>query len=311
MGRHTVDEATAAIATERLARLLAAIGPRRAMGGDPRDADTDRDLEDTRPGGMPVERRTEEAGTVDPLLGRVGSFGRRHLGVLALVLLVGLGAAGWAVLRARPVAEATPLTVATTSDPGRQPASGGPEQSSGRPSPATTPGVEPVATPGAATIVVHVVGAVRKPGVVNLSERSRVKDAIEAAGGLRSDARPVELNLAQVVRDGQQIVIGTARHPRGEVRDGTTVPGGSANGSVGGAGGGSGPGPRASAGVTVELNTATVTQLDTLPGVGPVTAERILAWRTAHGRFSRVEELQEVDGIGPKTYAQIAPHVRV
>ena len=61
----------------------------------------------------------------------------------------------------------------------------------------------------------------------------------------------------------------------------------------------------------VDLNAATLAQLDTLPGVGPVTAQRIVAWRTQHGHFSRVEELQEVDGIGPKTYAQIAPHVRV
>ncbi len=61
----------------------------------------------------------------------------------------------------------------------------------------------------------------------------------------------------------------------------------------------------------VDLNSATATQLDSLPGVGPVTAERILAWRTEHGSFRRVEELQEVEGIGPKTYADIAPHVRV
>ena len=64
-------------------------------------------------------------------------------------------------------------------------------------------------------------------------------------------------------------------------------------------------------GAVVDLNAATVDQLDTLPGVGPVTAQKILDWRQQHGRFSRVDELQEVDGIGPKTYARLAPHVRV
>ena len=61
----------------------------------------------------------------------------------------------------------------------------------------------------------------------------------------------------------------------------------------------------------LDLNTATAEQLDGLPGVGPVTAQRILSWRDAHGRFNSVDELQEVDGIGPKTFSQIAPHVRV
>jgi competence protein ComEA len=78
-----------------------------------------------------------------------------------------------------------------------------------------------------------------------------------------------------------------------------------------GAGGGATASGGGEPGGQIDLNSATASQLDTLPGVGPVTAERIIAWRTEHRRFSRVEELQEVDGIGPKTYAQIAPHVRV
>ena len=98
-----------------------------------------------------------------------------------------------------------------------------------------------------------------------------------------------------MVVDGSQVVIGTRGKPRGEVR-----------GDGGDAGAGS-PGETA----TVSLNTATLEQLDTLPGVGPVTAQKILDWRKLHGRFSAVTELQEVDGIGPKTYADIAPNVRV
>ena len=142
----------------------------------------------------------------------------------------------------------------------------------------------------------HVVGAVRRPGLVRLTEGARVQDAVDAAGGLTGAARPGRLNLAQLLTDGQQVVIGTARGPASEVRDGT----GPAASSVG-----------PSAAATVDLNRATAAELEQLPGVGPVTAAAILAWRTQHGRFTAVAELQQVDGIGPKTYAQIAPHVRV
>ena len=150
-------------------------------------------------------------------------------------------------------------------------------------------------------IVVHVLGAVRRPGLVRLPEGSRVQDAIDATGGLLPSADPGEINLAQPLGDGQQVVIGTKAHPGGEVRQ---------TGADGGGSGGTTPGGGASVG-QIDLNSASASQLDTLPGVGPVTAERIIAWRTEHRRFSRVEELQEVDGIGPKTYAQIAPRVRV
>ena len=154
----------------------------------------------------------------------------------------------------------------------------------------------PSASQRAAKLVVHVLGAVRRPGLVKLPEHSRVQDAIDAAGGLTGRADPGELNLAQPLADGQQLVIGTSSDPAGEVRDG---------GEPGGAGSGS------STTATLDLNLANQAQLEELPGVGPVTAQAILTWRQQHGRFNRIEELQEVDGIGPKTYAQIAPHVRV
>ena len=147
----------------------------------------------------------------------------------------------------------------------------------------------------ATRLVVHVLGAVRRPGLVKLPESSRVQDAIDAAGGLTDRADPGELNLAQLIADGQQLVIGTTSDPAGEVRDGRES--GSGGGSAGTA--------------TLDLNRASQAELEELPGVGPVTAGAILSWRQQHGRFSRIEELQEVDGIGPKTYAQIAPHVRV
>jgi competence protein ComEA len=224
-------------------------------------------------------------------------FGRAHLGVICGLLLLGLVLACLAVLRARPVALASP---GVTMSPGTS-VSAAPSDSSasvtqsGRPTPAAA------SSSPAVRLVIHVLGAVRRPGLVRLPEGSRVQDAIDATGGLLPSANPGEINLAQPLGDGQQVVIGTRAHPGGEVRQ---------TGAGGGGSGGTTPGGGASVG-QIDLNSASASQLDTLPGVGPVTAERIIAWRTEHRRFSRVEELQEVDGIGPKTYAQIAPRVRV
>jgi competence protein ComEA len=209
-------------------------------------------------------------------------FGRLHVGVIGALLVLGLMTAGWLLLRARPVAVASPGEVVTVATPISTAASA-------TPSPAKS----------ASKIVVHVLGGVRHPGLVKLPESSRVQDAIDAAGGLTHQADPGDLNLAQLLSDGQQVLIGTARHPAGEVRE--------QPGSRGGAGGGAGPAAKGA----LDLNRATQSQLEELPEVGPVTAQAILAWRQEHGRFTRIEELQEVDGIGPKTYAQLAPHVRV
>jgi competence protein ComEA len=171
---------------------------------------------------------------------------------------------------------------------------------------ATKPTSPSASTPGAAgsastsQILVHVLGAVQRPGVVRLPERSRVQDAIEAAGGLRKEAVPGDLNLAAVLDDGQQLVIGTAKKPSATVRDDSAAPGRTA-----------GPATEGSSAGVLNLNSASQVLLEGLPGVGPVTAAKIVAWRDQNGRFSRVEELQEVDGIGPKTYADIAPHVGV
>jgi competence protein ComEA len=112
------------------------------------------------------------------------------------------------------------------------------------------------------------------------------------------------LNLAAVLVDGQQITVGA---PAGGAVpssvDGDTAGGGAAGGSASSAGG--------AAGALVNLNTATADELDTLPGVGPVTAQSILEWRQENGSFTSVQELLEVDGIGPKTLEQIAPHATV
>lgn len=148
-------------------------------------------------------------------------------------------------------------------------------------------------SPSPVLLRVHVLGAVAEPGVVAVVPGARVEDAIAAAGGFAERARPGELNLAAPVVDGSQIVVGDTDAPGGEVRTGE--PAGAAASSSG----------------TVNLNSASAEQLETLPGVGPVTAQAILGWRSQHGRFSRVEELQEVDGIGPKTFQRLAPLVAV
>lgn len=204
-------------------------------------------------------------------------FTRHHLMVVAIVLAIGALIAGYALTRAKAVPVAAPVIVESESPP----------------TPAGPAANEP--TPAALPVRVHVVGEVRQPGVHTLPQGSRVVEAIEAAGGLTPVANPGALNLAQVLVDGQQIVVGDSSRPS-EVR-----------GADGSGGGGAGPG----AGGAVNLNTATPAQLDSLPGVGPVTAEKIIAWRTQHGRFTRIEELQEVPGIGPKSFAEIAPHVTV
>jgi competence protein ComEA len=210
----------------------------------------------------------------------------RHLAVIAALTLVAVVASvGW-LLRAKAVPIAVAVGPATVSGATPTPRAFSP---SADPAPASTQAITP-------TILVHVIGAVISPGLVKLTEGARVADAIVAAGGMRLDADPAELNLAAILSDGSQVIIGTKSAPRGEVREGSISPGGAAGATVS---------------AVVDLNTATLAQLDTLPGVGPVTAQAILDYRTKHVRFTKIEELQEVDGIGTKTYAQIVPHVRV
>ncbi len=146
-------------------------------------------------------------------------------------------------------------------------------------------------------VVVHVVGAVGHPGLVTLPAGSRVADAITAAGGATSEADLGAINVARLLVDGEQV-----RVPRpGEVITGVGgAPGGASTGASG----------RAGAGL-ISLNSADVATLDTLPGVGPMLAQRIVDWRTAHGRFTSVDELGEVTGIGEKLLAQITPLVTV
>jgi competence protein ComEA len=161
------------------------------------------------------------------------------------------------------------------------------------PVPLSSSGPATVSASGPARVVVHVVGRVHRPGLVTLAPGARVAEAVAAAGGATAGAALQRINLARVLVDGEQLPVPGPDDP---------LPG-----SVAGPGSGSGSGPDQ----PVDLNTATEADLDRLPGVGPVTAARIIAWRRQHQRFTRVEELGEIDGIGAKMLERLRPLVRV
>ena len=137
---------------------------------------------------------------------------------------------------------------------------------------------------GSAIIFVHVLGAVTRPGLFELHDGARVMDAVAAAGGLTADADPAGVNLARILSDGEQFYV---------PRQGEVPPGIPAAAVSGGAGA-----PAAK----VNLNSATVADLDSLPRIGPTMAQRIIDFRTTNGRFTSVDGLRDVAGIGDKTF---------
>ena len=157
-------------------------------------------------------------------------------------------------------------------------------------------------------VVVSVVGLVHTPGLVTLAPGARIADALKAAGGTTDGADTIGLNMARQVDDGEQIVVGIAPVKGQPAVVGSSVSPGSA--ARGPSGSPSRPAKGAPVAV-IDLNTATVQQLDTLPGVGPVRAAAIVAWRDANGKFTSVDQLGEVDGIGPGRLEKLRPLVRV
>lgn len=151
------------------------------------------------------------------------------------------------------------------------------------------PGTSASPSPPAA-VVVSVAGRVVRPGLYSLPAGSRVDDAVRAAGGLEPGASYGVLNLARRLADGEQVLVAVEGQP------------GAGVGTSGGTGAGNGP---------LDLNAATVEQLDGLPGVGPVLAQRIVDWRAEKGRFASVDQLREVPGIGESKYATLKSKVRV
>jgi competence protein ComEA len=135
-------------------------------------------------------------------------------------------------------------------------------------------------------VVVDVAGRVRHPGLVTLPAGSRVADALRAAGGATPGTDLTSLNLARKLVDGEQILVGVPSVAAGAAESaGPTSP--------------------------VDLNTASVAELDALPGVGPVLAQRIVDWRTAHGGFTSVSQLRQISGIGDSKFADLQPLVRL
>lgn len=207
-----------------------------------------------------------------------------------IVLVVLLG---WRVLRADGEASTVPAQ-----------RRGGGAATTGASPDAPSVSVAP-ARDGSATV--HVVGAVRRPGVYRLRLGQRVEDAIRRAGGASGSADLQAINLAAKTVDGQQVVVPR----RGTVGGGggAAAGGGGTSGAAAG-GGGASPAGRAPSG-PINLNSATAEQLDTLDGVGPATAQKILEYRTQHGGFASIDDLAQVSGIGPKKLEALKAQVTV
>lgn len=195
----------------------------------------------------------------------------RTVAAVVVVLVVAVGFAGLRYWPGRPQPVTAPAVLGPGPVPSAQVSSAGPAG-------------------GGARIVVDVSGKVRDPGVRRLPSGSRVEDALAAAGGVRPGTDTTGLNRARVLVDGEQVLVGATAQPA----VGWPAPGA-------GAGGGAGP---------LSLGSATVEQLDGLPGVGPVLARKIVDFRTARGGFRAVEELRQVDGIGERRFAELRKLVR-
>jgi competence protein ComEA len=204
----------------------------------------------------------------------LGSLRQRERAGLAVLAVLILGGAVFWYVRSLP----RPVTIAAT---------GG----------ASTPGVAAAASPSPspAILLVHVAGRVRHPGVYEFHQGDRVIDAIRAAGGALEGADLRSINLAALLTDGEQVVV----WKRGSLAASAMPPGG---------GGGAGPGSPTQ---PINLNTATLDQLEGLPGIGPALGQRILDYRQLHGPFASVDELVNVSGIGEKRMEDLRPLVTV
>ena len=216
--------------------------------------------------------------------GRAGLFGLAAVGVIAVMITV------FAMVRDKP-----PPIASAKLPPVQMVSSASPSPTGSTPTAAEQP------------VVVSVVGLVHKPGLVTLQAGARIADAVAAAGGTLGGADLIGLNMAQRVADGQQIIVGIAPAPGqpAELGSGVTPASGQSTAPTTS---GSPAGPAAG---PIDLNTATVEQLDALPGVGPVTAAAIVAWRDKNGKFTSVDQLGDVDGIGPARLEKLRSLVRV
>jgi competence protein ComEA len=228
-----------------------------------------------RPGRHAARRRLGLAARKAP---RLPGLGAAQLAVLAVLVAAGIALTAWWVVRD----QAAPVDV-----PAQPPSSVEPLVAA-----SPGPGSDRASQAGATgTVTVDVTGKVRRPGIVVLDTGARVVDALVAAGGERPGVDLSSINLARVLVDGEQIVVGAPQPVVPAAPSGSSVPGAPT--------------------VLVNLNTATQAELETLPDVGPVTALAIVAWRDEHGGFTSVDELLEVDGIGEVTLEKLTPYVSV
>jgi len=225
--------------------------------------------------------------------GRVG-LTSVHVSVVALLVAGAMAMAAWWVLRTDgreavvpTVAQASPAATSLVE------LSGEPSEEVAGPAPAGVPTAPSSSTGG--RIIIDVAGKVRRPGIARLPAGSRVADALRSAGGPRKGVNLTSLNLARVLVDGEQILVGVPA-PTGVAPPAASAPTASASGLPVG---------------LVNINTADQIELETLPGIGPVTAQAILTWRTDNGAFGSVDELLEVSGIGDATLAEMAPYVTI
>ena len=236
---------------------------------------------------------------------------RGHASAVGILLVVVLSVVAVILMRSKPTeVPAGAVMVSTvpegTTMPGREAAEAGTSPEG------TTPAALPVTstTPAAGVpIQIHVAGQVKHPGVYTVNPNARVADAIQAAGGMTAGAHPGRLNLAAPVCDGCQVWIPASG-------DGTVTPpdhsaGGSPRAASGSGSGGSSATGSDTGKASVNLNTANQSELETIDGVGPVMAGKIMAWRQEHGQFASVDQLREISGIGAKTFEKIKPHVTV
>jgi competence protein ComEA len=267
--------------TERLQRRLGGESESAADGEGDEQPDTSlsRWLPDTKSGGT-----TSWVAAIRADPGRAGVIALAAVGIIAVLVTV------FTLMRDKP----PPVTSAKL--PPVQMVS----------SASQTPGTAPKPD---APVVVSVVGLVHKPGLVTLEPGARIADALTAAGGALDGADMVGLNMARRVTDGEQIIVGIAAAPGQPAAMGS-----SSSAQTSAAGPTAAPataGKSPTAGGLVDLNTATVEELDTLPGIGPVTAAAIVAWRDANGRFTSVDQLGDVDGIGPARLEKLRDLVHV
>ena len=242
--------------------------------GDPPSVATDAEMDRQSASVRGLVSRLPGPGAFDP-----GRRGVRALAAVAAVVVVVAAVWAW---RSRPSAE----PVQPVAAPAEAPVSAATEAVPGVPAPAGSPG----------QVVVALAGKVRRPGLVRLPAGARVADAIEAAGGALPGVDVALLNPARKVTDGELILVGVTAPP------GQAGPATAGGGAPGGSAAPAGP---------VNLNTATLAQLDALPGVGPVLAQRILDHRDRNGGFRSVSDLRQVDGIGDARYEQLKELVTV